>query len=56
MAPSTKLEDKMEGIENSKYGSIGLVLFLKRMILMSTSNMKSRNQKKMKPRRSIRRI
>ena len=56
MAPSTKLEDKLEGIENFlawKY--IGLVSFLKRMAFKSTSRMKLQNQKKMKLRRSTRR-
>ena len=55
MAPSTKLNDKLEGIENFLHGSIGLVSFLERMILKNTSKMKLQNRKKVKLRRNTRR-
>ena len=43
MAPSTKLEDKLESIDNSEHGNIGLVSFLERMILINTSKKKLQN-------------
>ena len=56
MAPSTKLEDKLEGIENFEHRNTGLVSFSKRMILISMSKKKLQNLKKVKPRRSTKRI
>ena len=56
MTSSTKLEDKLEGIENFEHGNTGLVSFSKRMILISMSKNKCQNLKKLKPRRSIERI
>ena len=56
MARGTKLEDKLEGIENFEHGNAGLVSFSKRMIFISISNRKSQNLKKLNPRRSTRRI
>ena len=56
MAPSTKLEDKLEGIENFKHGNTRFVSFSKRMILISMSKKKCQNLKKLKPRRSTERI
>ena len=55
MAPSTKLEDKLEGIENFlawKY-RIGVIL-RENDLETCTSNMKLQNRKKMKLRRSTR--
>ena len=53
MAPSTKLEDKLEGIENFLAWKYMIGLILKEMVLISTSRMKLQNQKKMKLRRSM---
>ena len=53
MAPGTKLEDKLEGIENFLAWKYRIGLILKEMVLRSTSRMKLQNQKKMKLRRSM---
>ena len=55
MAPSTKLEDRLEGIETFEHGNIGLVSFLERMILKNTSKEDLHNLKRANMRRSTRR-
>ena len=54
MALSTKLDDKLEGIENFRAWKYRIGLILKRMILISTSKEKLQNLKKKKLRRSTR--
>ena len=53
MVPSTKLEDKLEGLENFLALKYRIGLILKRMVLRSTSTMRLRNLKKLKLRRSM---
>ena len=54
MAPSTKLEDKLEGIENYRAWKYRIGLILKENNLENISRMKLQNVKRMKLRRSIR--
>ena len=53
MAPSTKLEDILEGIENFLAWKYRIGLILRENVLENTSRMKLQNQQKLKLRRSM---